>query len=159
MMVRFPFQYRERPVQLLGENQPHHDMREGEFGEGQLGVLAGIDGVGETVRAADDEGKRFQPRIGALLDELRELHGGLFLAALVPQDHVFVRLYLLENQFPLALLLLLHWHGFGIFQIGNGHHLVREIGGNSARVIPDGLIKDVAVGFADPEEFDFHSDQ
>ena len=72
MMIRLPLQNRARPVELLGEDQAHHDVREGELREGQLGVLAGIDRVGEAVRAADDEGKRLQPRVGTLLDELRE---------------------------------------------------------------------------------------
>ena len=156
-MVRLPLQNRARPVELLGENQAHHDVREGELREGQLRVLAGIDGLGETVGATDDEGERLQPRVGTLLDELRELNGGLLLAALVPQHHVFVRLYLLENQFTLAFLLFLHRHGLGVLQIGNRHHLVREIGGNPARIVLDGLIEDVAVGFADPYQLDFHS--
>ena len=34
MMVRFPLQNRTRPVELLGEDQAHHDMREGELREG-----------------------------------------------------------------------------------------------------------------------------
>ena len=159
MMVRFPLQNRTRPVELLGEDQTHHDVRESELREGQLRVLAGIDGLGETVRAADDERQRLQSRVGALLDELRELHGGLLLAALVPQHYVFVRLYLLENQLSLAFLLLLYWHGLGILQIRNRHHLVREIGGNPARIVLDGFIEDVAIGLADPYQFNFHSDQ
>ena len=55
MMVRLALQNRARPVQLLGEDQAHHDVREGELRKGQLRVLAGIDGLGETVRAADDK--------------------------------------------------------------------------------------------------------
>ena len=150
MMIRLPLQNRARPVELLGEDQAHHDVREGELRKGQLRVLAGIDGIGETVRAADDEGERLQPRVGTLLDELRELHGGLLLAALVPQHHVFVRLYLLENQLSLAFLLLLHWHGLGILQIRNRHRFIRDVGGDFGRVLPDGGIENVTIRFANP---------
>ena len=159
MMVRLALQNRARPVQLLGEDQAHHDVREGELRKGQLRVLAGIDGLGETVRAADDKRERFQPRVGPLLDELCELHGGLLLAALVPQHHVFVRFYLLENQFSLALLLFLYRHRLGILQIRNRHGLVREVSRDFGRVLPDGLVKNVAIGLADPYQFNFHSDQ
>ena len=159
MMVRLALQNRARPVQLLGEDQAHHDVREGELRKGQLRVLAGIDGLGETVRAADDKRERLQPRVGALLDELRELHGGLLLAALVPQHYVFIRLYLLEYQLPLTLLLLLHRHRLGILQIRNRHGFVREVSRDFGRVLPDGLVKNVAIGLADPYQFDFHSDQ
>ena len=67
MMVRFPLQDRTRPVELFGEDQTHHDVRESELREGQLRVLAGIDGLGETIRATDDKRERLQPRVGALL--------------------------------------------------------------------------------------------
>ena len=56
MMIRLSLQDRERPIQLLGEDQADHDVRESELGKGQLCILAGIDGVGETIRAAYDEG-------------------------------------------------------------------------------------------------------
>lgn len=150
MMIRLPLQNRARPVELLGEDQAHHDVREGELRKGQLGVLAGIDGVGETVRAADDERERLQSRVGTLLDELRELLRGLLLAALVPQHYIFIRLYLLENQFSLALFLFLHRHRLGILQIRNRHRLIRDVGGDFGRVLPDGVIENVTIGFANP---------
>jgi len=156
MMIRLPFQYRERPVQLFGENQPHHDMRESELREGQLRILAGVDGIGETVRAADDEGERLQSRIGSLLDEVGELLGGQLLAALVPQDHKLVGIYLLENQLSLTLFLLLHRHGFGILQIRNRHRLIRDVGGDFGRVLPDGGVENIAIGFANPYQLYFH---
>ena len=157
MMIRLPLKYRERPIQLLGKNQAHHDVREGELREGQLRVLTGIDGVGETVRTADDEGERFQSCVGTLLDKVGELLGGQLLAALIPQNHKLVGLYLLENQFPLALLLLLHRHGLGILQIRNRHRLVRDVGGDFGCVLPNGGIENVAIGFANPYQFYFHT--
>ena len=75
MMVRFAVQDGEGAIELLGEDEPRHDVGKGELREGDLEVLAGIDGLGEAVGATDDEHQRLLPRVGLLLDELREWGG------------------------------------------------------------------------------------
>lgn len=82
-MIRLAVQDRERPVELFGEDEACHDVREGQLRQGNLSVLAGIDSFRESIRAADYEDQSLQSVVGLLLDELRELLGGKLLAAFV----------------------------------------------------------------------------
>jgi len=55
VVVRLAFDDGASAVDLLGEDEAYHLVREGHLGEGKLFVGTGVDGRGEAVWASDDE--------------------------------------------------------------------------------------------------------
>ena len=72
MMIRFSFQYRERPIELLSEDEPHHLMRERHLREADFRVGTVVDLLREAVGAADDEDEAFAACIHLTFKPLRE---------------------------------------------------------------------------------------
>ena len=127
MMIRFAVQDGEGAIELLGEDESRHDMGEGELRKGDLEILTGIDCLGKAVGAADDEHQRLLPRVGLLLDELRKLFRSELPASFIEEHYHVAWLYLFENQFAFALLLLVLGKGLGALEIGDGNRLIDRI--------------------------------
>ena len=156
MVIRFAVQDGEGAIELLGEDEPRHDVGKGELREGDLEVLAGIDRFGEAVGAADDEHQSLLSCVGLLLDELRELFRRELLAPLVEEHDDVAGIYLLEDQVALALLLPVLRQGLGAFEIRDGNWLIDRVEPQFLGVLLNGFVKHVAIGASDPYQFDFH---
>ena len=55
MMIRQVVEYRQGAVELLGEDDTHHLVREGHAREGYLTLCGGLHRIGKTIGASNDE--------------------------------------------------------------------------------------------------------
>ena len=147
MMVRQVVEYGEGTVELLGEDDTYHLVREGHLRKGNLALGKGVHLGRETVGASDDKDKTTAHGVHSLLEPLGEAYGGELLAALVEQDDVVARLDELDNLLTFALLLLLLREVLHIADIGNYLQLDRGIVAGAGKVVVDRLREVAVIGF------------
>ena len=155
MVIRFTFYNSARAIDGLGEDEAHHLVGEGHPGERNLLVGAVVDGLRETVGAADDE---HQPAGRSLFpfQPLGKLHAAEFLSVLIHQHHGVGGLQEFENHFPLPFLLLLLAEALGVLQLGQGGDGERHVVGDALGIVVDARYEMLVDGLADQYEFCLH---
>ena len=97
MVVRLAFDDGAGAVDLLGEDEAYHLVREGHLGEGELFVGTGVDGRGEAVWASDDEDES-AGGVALLLQPAGELDTAKLAAMFVKQHDGIRRLNLFQDE-------------------------------------------------------------
>ena len=85
MMVGLALDDGAGPVELFDEDETDHLMREGHLGKRYLLVGTSVDGVGETIRTADDKDK-ISSAVAFLLQPPRILDASVLASVLVEED-------------------------------------------------------------------------
>ena len=151
VVVGFVVENGEGTVELLGEDEADHLVREGHWGKGELLVGSGIDLGREAVGASDEEDKATCEGVLLALYPLGKLDAAEGLAVLVEEDKVVSRLELLEDELAFGLFLQVGGEGLGVSELGNDGYVeggvVLEAGGI---VVDESLY--VGVGCAAYEE-------
>ena len=103
-MVGFTFYYRTCPINLLCEDEANHLMGEGHLREGYLFVGTLVNGRGEAIGTAYYE---HQTPTGLLFlfYPCSIFNATVFVPVFIEKNDGVGWLYLLEYQFPFALLL------------------------------------------------------
>lgn len=143
-------------IQLLGEYQSHHLMRECHSRERNLLVGALVHGVGEAIRSADDENKS----TGSLLLFLKpcaHLHACALCSVLVEQNNRVGRLYESQYLFAFSLLLLILAEVLRVLQGRDGGYAERHVVGDALRVVLDAVDVEFVVGLADKYQLSLHT--
>src|SRR5512138_2134151 len=97
LVVGLPAQDRERAVELLGQHEPREPVRERHPGERDRLLRARLHGLGEPVRAADDE-RDVLAALEPARDAARERDARLLVAALVEGDEPLALAELREQR-------------------------------------------------------------
>ena len=106
MMIRFTVDDGHGPIDLFGENQTDHLMRECHARKRDFLVCLFVDARRETVGSAHDEHHPFQSGCHPLFHPCGELHRTMFPSVFVQQDDMVARLERFQQQIRFFLLLL-----------------------------------------------------
>ena len=117
MVVGFVVEDGEGAVELLGEDEADHLVREGHGGKGELLVGSGIDLGGEAVGTTNEEDEAACDGVLLALHPLGELGAAKGLAVLIEEDEVVGGLELLEDELAFGLLLLVGGEALGIAEL------------------------------------------
>ena len=126
MVIRFVAENGHCAVKLLNGHYSYHLMRESHLRERQFAVGALIDGVAETVGAADDEREVFAGR-HLFLQIVGEFDRAEFTSVLVQQKNVHGGAEELQNEIPFSGFYLVLGERFGVLEIGQHDDLKRHI--------------------------------
>ena len=157
MVIRFALDDGASTIERLGEDEAHHLVGEGHLGEGNLLVGSAIDGIGETVWATNDKDKSAS-RCLLALQPLGVFDASELLSMLIQQDDCVGRLDEFENEFSLALLLLLFAEALGVLELRDGGDGERNVVGDALGIVLDASNKMLIYGLSDQDEFCLHDE-
>ena len=126
MVIGFTPENGHCAVDLLDGHYSYHLVGESHLGERQFAVGALIDGVAETVGAADDERQVFARR-HLLLEVIGELNRAEFAAVFVQQNDIHGGREGLQDEVSFGGFYLVLGEGFGVLKIGQHDDLKRHI--------------------------------
>ena len=132
-------------------------MGECHAAQADLFVAPFVDGVGEAVRAADDEDEALRPRSHLLLHPGGKLHAGPFAAVLVEERHVIACLQALLYHFALAFLLLVLAESLGVLEFRDDLYGEWNVVADAVNVFPYDGVEPLVCGLAHHDEHAFHS--
>ena len=138
-------------VDLFGEDEADHLVGEGEAGEGELLVGAGIDGRGEAVGASDDEDEA-AGGVALLFEPAGQFDAAEFVPMFVEQYNGVGGLQLLEDEFALGSLLLLFREILGVLELGDGDEFEGHIVADALNVVVDACLEVFVGGLAHEDE-------
>ena len=144
VVVRLAFDDGAGAVDLLGEDEAYHLVREGHLGEGKLFVGTGVDGRGEAVWASDDKDES-AGGVALLLQPAGELDTAQLATMFVEQHDGIRRLNLFQDEFTLGSLLLFFRETFRVLEFGNGDQFEGHVVADSFDVVANACLE-VAVG-------------
>ena len=126
MVIGFTPENGHCAVDLLDGHYSYHLVGESHLGERQFAVGALIDGVAETVGAADDERQVFARR-HLLLEVIGELNRAELAAVFVQQNDIHGGREGLQNEVAFGGFYLVLGERFGVLEIGQHDDLKRHI--------------------------------
>lgn len=156
VMVALAFDDSAGAIQLLGEYQSYHLMRECHSRERNLLVRTFVYGVGESVRASDYEDESASCLL-LLLKPCAHLHTGALCSVLVEQNNRVGRLYESQYLFAFSLLLLVLAEVLRILQGRDGGYAERHVMRDALRVVLDAVDVEFVVGLADKYQLSLHT--
>ncbi len=126
MVIGFTPENGHCAVDLLDGHYSYHLVGESHLGERQFAVGALIDGIAETVGAADDERQVFARR-HLLLEVIGELNRAELASVFVEQNDIHGGRESLQNEVAFGVLDLVFGERFGVLEIRQHDNLKRHI--------------------------------
>ena len=156
MMIRFTFYYSAGTIDLLGQYQSYHLMRESHLRERNQSVGPIVYIFGKTIRTSNHHNEFF----GALLHvfkPLGKLYATHFLASLIAKNQSVAWLNEAQYLLTFGLLLLFLAYILGVFYGRYYVYLYRHVMLHPANIIVDSRIETFVEGLAYKYYFSFHS--
>ena len=156
MVVALAANYSAGAVELLGEYQSYHLVRERHARERNLLVGTAVHVGRESVRSADNE-HQSASRLLLARQPRGHLHARAFGTVLVEQNHCVRRLDEAQNQFALSLLLLVLRQTLGILERRNHGDVERHVVADALLIVADALGVELVNRLAHHDEFSLHT--
>ena len=159
VVIGFAAQNGHGSVELFGEKQAHHLVREGETRERNLAVGACIDSGSEAVGAANDKDQTARAAAVLPIEKSGQFDGAEFPTTLVEQPNGIAFFQRTKEQFAFALFLLIERERFGVLQLRNDFHFKRNIVFDAAGIVVDQGRKMLVDGATHNKKKEFHEQQ
>ena len=156
VVIGFAAQNGHGSVELFGEKQAHHLVREGETRERNLAVGAGIDRGSEPVGAANDKDQTARAAAVLPIEKSGQFDGAEFPTTLIEQPNGIAFFQRTKEQFTFALFLLFERERFGVLQFRDDFHFKRNIVFDTAGVVVDQGRKMLVDGATHNKKKEFH---